>query len=111
ALTRVTTRVEDIAYCLLRIFDVHISILYSEGDKAFIRRQEEIMKHSDDHSLFRWTEPKLENSPDSKPTYFKKRSLAPSRHIGLRGLLAKLSADFSSAKTIVPSQRWVLKSE
>jgi hypothetical protein len=51
---RVTTRVEDIAYCLLGIFDVHMPLLYGEGDHAFIRLQEEIMKDTADHSIFAW---------------------------------------------------------
>lgn len=53
---RATTRVEDIAYCLMGIFDVNMPLLYGEGEKAFIRLQEEIMKHSDDQSLFAWTD-------------------------------------------------------
>lgn len=51
---RVTTRLEDMAYCLLGLFDVHIPLLYGEGERAFIRLQEEIMKHSYDHSLLAW---------------------------------------------------------
>ncbi|KIW19924.1 hypothetical protein PV08_00499 [Exophiala spinifera] len=49
---RETTRVEDIAYCLLGIFDVNMPLLYGEGDKAFIRLQEEIIRRSDDLSIF-----------------------------------------------------------
>lgn len=52
---RTTTRVEDMAYCMLGIFDLNMPLLYGEGDKAFTRLQEEIMKVSDDHSLFCWT--------------------------------------------------------
>jgi hypothetical protein len=51
---RETTRVEDLAYCLMGIFGVNMPMLYGEGEKAFIRLQEEIMKVSDDHSLFAW---------------------------------------------------------
>jgi hypothetical protein len=29
-------------------------MLYGEGEGAFVRLQEEIMKHSDDHSIFAW---------------------------------------------------------
>ena len=39
---RQTTRTEDIAYCLLGIFDVHMPLLYGEGEKAFVRLQEEM---------------------------------------------------------------------
>lgn len=41
---RQTTRVEDMAYCLLGIFDIQMPLLYGEGEKAFIRLQEEILK-------------------------------------------------------------------
>lgn len=55
ASTRQTTRPEDIAYCLLGLFNVHIPLLYGEGqEKAFFRLQEEIMKHSMDHSILAW---------------------------------------------------------
>ena len=33
---RVTTRDEDIAYCLLGMFDVNMPLIYGEGEKAFI---------------------------------------------------------------------------
>ncbi|KAI1311092.1 heterokaryon incompatibility protein-domain-containing protein [Xylaria venustula] len=52
---RTTTRPEDIAYCLLGLFNVNMPLLYGEGAMAFVRLQEEIMKVSDDHSLFYWT--------------------------------------------------------
>jgi len=51
---RTTTRTEDLAYCLLGIFDINMPLLYGEGGKAFIRLQEEIMRNSDDQSLFAW---------------------------------------------------------
>ena len=55
AALRETTRVEDIAYCLLGIFDVNIALLYGEGEKAFIRLQEAIAHSADDFSLFAWS--------------------------------------------------------
>src|SRR5579862_1396337 len=51
---RETTRVEDLAYCLIGIFGVNMPMLYGERERAFVRLQEEIMKVSDDHSLFVW---------------------------------------------------------
>lgn len=42
---RAVTRTEDIAYCLMGLFDVNMPMLYGEGEKAFVRLQEEIMKH------------------------------------------------------------------
>jgi hypothetical protein len=53
---RRTTRVEDIAYCLLGLFDVNMPPLYGEGEKAFMRLQLEILKISDDESIFAWTQ-------------------------------------------------------
>ncbi len=52
AARRITTRVEDRAYSLLGIFDVNMPLLYGEGYKAFIRLQEEILKQTDDESIF-----------------------------------------------------------
>ncbi|KAH7386038.1 heterokaryon incompatibility protein-domain-containing protein [Pyrenochaeta sp. MPI-SDFR-AT-0127] len=52
---RESTRVEDVAYCLLGIFDIHMPLLYGEGEKAFVRLQEEILKTTDDYSLFSWS--------------------------------------------------------
>lgn len=54
ASTRKTTRPEDVAYCLLGIFQVNMSLIYGEGDHAFVRLQEEIIKRSTDRSLFAW---------------------------------------------------------
>ncbi|KUI55040.1 Vegetative incompatibility protein HET-E-1 [Cytospora mali] len=55
AATRETTRAEDIAYCLMGLFDVHMPLLYGEGEaKAFARLQAEIAKNTNDQSLFAW---------------------------------------------------------
>ncbi|KAL1948085.1 hypothetical protein VTO73DRAFT_12160 [Trametes versicolor] len=51
---RETTRVEDRAYSLLGIFGVHLSPIYGEGDNAFRRLQEEIIKTIPDQSIFAW---------------------------------------------------------
>ncbi|PIL26675.1 hypothetical protein GSI_11251 [Ganoderma sinense ZZ0214-1] len=53
---RETTRAEDRAYCLLGIFDINMAPLYGEGDRAFRRLQEEIMRRIPDQSLFAWGE-------------------------------------------------------
>ncbi|KAI6080344.1 heterokaryon incompatibility protein-domain-containing protein [Hypoxylon rubiginosum] len=52
---RETTRTEDIAYCMLGIFNINMPLLYGEGMKAFNRLQEEIIKISTDHTIFCWT--------------------------------------------------------
>lgn len=54
---RQTSRTEDIAYCLMGLFDVNMPLLYGEGEKAFIRLQEEISKVTGDNSLFAWGQP------------------------------------------------------
>ncbi|KAK0631537.1 heterokaryon incompatibility protein-domain-containing protein [Immersiella caudata] len=51
---RRTTRVEDMAYCLLGIFDVHMSLIYGEQHKAFSRLQELIIKTTSDLSILVW---------------------------------------------------------
>ncbi|KAK4224295.1 hypothetical protein QBC38DRAFT_511856 [Podospora fimiseda] len=52
---RRTTRIEDEAYCLLGIFGVHMPLLYGEGNPAFRRLQEEIIKQTEDCSFLFWT--------------------------------------------------------
>ena len=54
---RRTTRIEDMAYCMLGIFDIFLPLIYGEGEKAFLRLQEEIAKQTCDLSLFAWTAP------------------------------------------------------
>ncbi|KAH7309735.1 heterokaryon incompatibility protein-domain-containing protein [Stachybotrys elegans] len=54
---RQTTRVEDMAYCMLRIFDINMPLLYGEGTRAFMRLQEEIIKTTEDQSIFAWAGP------------------------------------------------------
>ncbi|KAI4276537.1 MAG: hypothetical protein LQ337_002419 [Flavoplaca oasis] len=56
AAKRKTSRSEDMAYCLLGIFDVNMPLLYGEGaEMAFLRLQTEIIKDSDDETIFAWT--------------------------------------------------------
>ena len=52
AANRQTTREEDVAYCLLGIFEVNMPLLYGEGMNAFLRLQEEIIRRSNDRSIF-----------------------------------------------------------
>lgn len=51
---RQTTRGEDRAYSLLGLFGVYMPTIYGEGENAFIRLQIEIMKSSNDQSIFAW---------------------------------------------------------
>ncbi|KAI1638784.1 HET-domain-containing protein [Biscogniauxia mediterranea] len=80
---RKTTREEDIAYCLMGLFDINMPMLYGEGKKVFIRLQEEILKQHDDRSLFSWKASKADNEP-------------------LRGILARSADEFAESSSIVP---------
>ncbi|KAF5565505.1 heterokaryon incompatibility protein het-E-1 [Fusarium phyllophilum] len=51
---RTTKRIEDMAYCMLGIFDINMPLLYGEGKRAFFRLQEEIIKSCNDHTIFCW---------------------------------------------------------
>ncbi|KAF2451244.1 hypothetical protein P171DRAFT_459358 [Karstenula rhodostoma CBS 690.94] len=53
---RRTTKGEDMAYCLIGIFDIpQMYLKRGEGRRAFIRLQEEIIKQSNDLTLLAWT--------------------------------------------------------
>ncbi|KAL8658680.1 MAG: hypothetical protein Q9202_007477 [Teloschistes flavicans] len=55
AARRETSRSEDMAYCLLGLFDINMPLLYGEGGaKAFIRLQTEIISKQVDESIFAW---------------------------------------------------------
>ena len=54
AAERETTRVEDRAYSLLGVFGIHMPTIYGEGDQAFVRLQEEILRRIPDQTLFAW---------------------------------------------------------
>ncbi|KAI4164786.1 MAG: hypothetical protein LQ342_001761 [Letrouitia transgressa] len=54
AARRSTTRTEDVAYCLLGLFNVNMPLLYGEGFKAFQRLQQAILGSSADESIFAW---------------------------------------------------------
>ena len=61
---RKTERVEDRAYSLFGIFGITMPLLYGEGRHAFLRLQLEILKISDDESIFAW---KGEHRPRKDP--------------------------------------------
>lgn len=59
---RCTTRIEDMAYCLLGLFDVNMPLIYGEGTKAFARLQETIIRSSYDESIFAWKDKDVKNN-------------------------------------------------
>ncbi|KIJ07196.1 hypothetical protein PAXINDRAFT_103062 [Paxillus involutus ATCC 200175] len=77
---RATTKMEDMAYCLTGIFGVFIPVLYGEKEFAFSRLQEELLKRSNDTSLFDWVgEPsRLNSCLASHPRCFHEPEWAPS---------------------------------
>jgi hypothetical protein len=87
ASSRHTTRPEDMAYCLLGIFGIHMSLIYGERDKAFIRLQEEIAKEGMDMSIFAWVRPQIPASGDQKVRKF-------------RGIFAESPSEFSWCQKI-----------
>ncbi|KAF2008646.1 HET-domain-containing protein [Aaosphaeria arxii CBS 175.79] len=95
AAKRQTTRKEDMAYCLLGIFDINMPMLYGEGEGAFIRLQEEIMKITNDNSLLCWG---YKQDPTFK-SWSPETMLAPNpgafRHC--KDVEKRLSSKFSSA--------------
>ncbi|KAF2117416.1 heterokaryon incompatibility protein-domain-containing protein [Lophiotrema nucula] len=70
AASRQTTRIEDRAYCLMGLFGVNMPLLYGEGNRAFIRLQEEIMRVTEDYTLFIWFRGNS-SIPDSTSRYGK----------------------------------------
>jgi hypothetical protein len=52
---RNTTKIEDIAYCMLGLFGVHMPLIYGEGEKAFYRLQLELLQTYSDESLLAWS--------------------------------------------------------
>ena len=54
AADRKTSRVEDQAYSLMGLLGVNMAMLYGEGKRAFQRLQLEIIRMSNDQSIFAW---------------------------------------------------------
>jgi hypothetical protein len=88
---RKTTRPEDMAYCLMGLFGIHMPLLYGEGGKnAFLRLQEEILRTFDDDSIFAWKEtlPTSGNTSSGYRSYFS-------------GLLASHPSSFRHSRRVV----------
>jgi ankyrin repeat protein/heterokaryon incompatibility protein (HET) len=91
AAKRRTKRQEDMAYCLLGIFGVTMPMVYGEGEEAFMRLQEEIMRRGADDSILAWglahTEGKGHRAIHST-----------------RGVFATTPANFQHCGLVVPSE-------
>jgi hypothetical protein len=98
ASNRQTSRVEDKAYSLLGLFSVNIPMLYGEGERAFIRLQEEILKQTTDLTLFAW-----------KAT--PRTVLSSTSGSRIRGILAHSPSEFADAGHLVLQNDNILNPE
>ncbi|OAQ74236.1 HET domain-containing protein [Pochonia chlamydosporia 170] len=90
ATNRSTTRVEDMSYSLIGLFNVNLPLLYGEGDKAFMRLQAAILARNNDHSLLLWREkPERDEATFSRP-----------------GCLSRSPKGFEVAAPIVPQREY-----
>lgn len=110
AARRETTRVEDSAYCLLGLFNVNMPLLYGEGERAFRRLQEELIKTNDDDSILAWNlEPDIcyehgyvPNESDDPPVPWPLLASSPAAFMNCRALRYNGSVtgkSFSISKT------------
>ncbi|KAF5342895.1 hypothetical protein D9758_015418 [Tetrapyrgos nigripes] len=99
---RETTRPEDQAYCLLGIFGVSMSPIYGEGGvKAFMRLQQEIIRISDDRSIFAWVAvPPTEEELNEQ---WQNHYTPPARKDKPRGLLARSPYEFRMSGNVQAS--------
>jgi hypothetical protein len=103
---RKTTRIEDIAYCLLGIFDINLPLIYGEGTKAFRRLQEAIMGTTHDQSLFAWG--RIVDQPSDlidREQELGVKSIPwkpPQQREPLLGLFATTPEDFATSSEISP---------
>ncbi|KAI1103156.1 heterokaryon incompatibility protein-domain-containing protein [Jackrogersella minutella] len=106
---RLTSRDEDVAYCLLGIFDVNMPLIYGEGLKAFQRLQEEIMKaYPEDHTLFAWgsVSPHFTRLAKSEAQVLGEEAIEPveeeeGEEGDLLGFLARSPSDFAESGRFV----------
>jgi hypothetical protein len=114
---RTTLRKEDMAYCLLGIFDVNMPLIYGEGRKAFRRLQEILVReYPKDHSLFAWGTI-VERLPGQINDVGQIRAGKPITYEPglaireLHGLLAKSPEDFRDCGQVVhaPAATWYFR--
>ena len=61
---RQTSEIEDMAYCMFGIFGINTFIRYGEGEGAFLRLGQELIRQNPlDESLFAWRSPESPKSP------------------------------------------------
>ncbi|KAI0656714.1 hypothetical protein C8Q70DRAFT_1107990 [Cubamyces menziesii] len=100
AASREARREEDRAYSLMGIFGVHLSTIYGEGNHAFVRLQEEILKQTSDQSIFAWGSSLHEHQSGTFVATAKEHNYE--QHKDSEPLLASSPADFASCADISP---------
>ncbi|CAK7226851.1 hypothetical protein SBRCBS47491_006368 [Sporothrix bragantina] len=97
---RITTKVEDEAYCLLGLFDVYMPLIYGEGKRAFQRLQEEILKRTTDLTLFAWVSAEEAAVMDLETAHSLQKTASPSpyRRSAYMPLLASSPAEFEHCR-------------
>ena len=96
AADRQTSRPEDMAYCLMGLFDVNMPLLYGEGEKAFYRLQEEIIKSTVDDSIFAWNRTEWHLNEEKRP-YSGLLALSPHEFKGIGQAMGLLNQRRSCA--------------
>ncbi|POS73599.1 hypothetical protein DHEL01_v208004 [Diaporthe helianthi] len=91
---RQTAREEDVAYCLLGIFDITMPLLYGEGSKAFLRLQEEIARQSSELSIFAW------ESGSARTEHRRDDANASRKENQYSGIFSESPADFANFATL-----------
>ena len=116
ASSRETTRPEDIAYCLLGLYNVNMPLLYGEGaTKAFERLQHEIIRSGFDESIFAWLMPIQYKGRSHggmlapSPEYFSRSGnivcIAAPDNYGTRITLTSSGISLASRFQSIPNQR------
>ncbi|KAG6331316.1 hypothetical protein ID866_7772 [Astraeus odoratus] len=107
AADRRTTREEDRAYSLLGLLGVHMPMLYGEGKNAFRRLQLEIIRKSNDHSIFAWGHTRTTGCSGSfladDPSYF--RDCSKVERMERKEFIASVRGDIPEELSDVPEER------
>jgi hypothetical protein len=107
AARRQTTRVEDIAYCLLGLFQVSMPLIYGEGARAFHRLQEAILHNSADLTVFAWSTPShglYDNYFAPSPQYFDWADLDIHKYDGPHPSLQMSPTKLSFVTELIPTR-------
>ncbi|CDO75387.1 hypothetical protein BN946_scf185012.g4 [Trametes cinnabarina] len=103
---RQARREEDRAYSLMGIFGVCMPTLYGEKKHAFIRLQEEIIRRSQDQSIFAWGAALEDHASGDFVTMAQEHDYEP--HKETETLLASTPDDFAHGAGISPIPIWKL---